>query len=390
MNLLSNAAKFTPANGDIRLEARLTEETATNCTIEFKVADNGIGISEAQQAQLFRPFQQADSSTSRHFGGTGLGLAISKRIVEMMDGQIIVESELDQGSVFRFTVKIAKGTPTKPSELSPNVNWKDISLLLVDNDLSTREYFEELQNKYGLTYEAAVSGKDAMLFLEQGICHDLCFIEYTLPDMNGVELAGHIKKRCADESTVIMISSAEWNIVYNDAKAAGVEHFVPKPLFLADIIDCINSCISHTAPTAELPVTSAQNVFTGNRLLLAEDVEINREIVLELLEPTGIEIDCAENGAKALELFSANPDRYDMILMDLQMPKMDGFEATRLIRTLDAPKAKTIPIIAMTANVFKEDIEKCLAAGMNDHAGKPLDMEVLLSKLRRFLPEHTD
>lgn len=386
MNLLSNAAKFTPANGDIRLEAWLAGETATDCTIEFKVADNGIGISEMQQLQLFRPFQQADSSTSRHFGGTGLGLAISKRIVEMMGGEIGVKSELDKGSTFSFTVQIAKGAAIEPSTLTPSVNWRDIRVLLVDNDPTTEEYFTELKNKYGLAYDAVSNGEEALALLEQEACYNLCFVEYTLSGINGVDLAGRIKARCADESVVIMISAAEWNIVYNDAKAAGVGHFLPKPLFLADIIDCINSCLSHTATAAEQPATDAGDVFTGCRLLLAEDVEINREIVLSLLESTGIEIDCAENGAEALKLFGAAPERYNLILMDLQMPKMDGFEATRQIRALDAPRAKTIPIIAMTANVFKEDIEKCLAAGMNDHVGKPVNLEVLLSKLRRLLP----
>ena len=384
MNLLSNAVKFTPEGGDIRLEAKLTNETTTGCTIQFKITDNGIGISQDQQAQLFHPFQQADSSTSRHFGGTGLGLAISKRIVELMGGEIGVESEPGRGSVFSFTVKIAKGA-ARPNEPAADINWSDISILVVDGDPETREYFDELHNRYGLVYDVVSNGEEAAGLLEQNIFHNLYFIEYTLPGMNGVALAQLIKAQRGDEAKITMTSAAEWNIVYNDAKAAGVDHFLPKPLFLSDIVDCINAAIGRHVPVTGKPAPCEKDSFNGRRLLLAEDVEINREIVLSLLEPTGLKIDCAENGMEALKLFGADPARYDLILMDLQMPEMDGFEATRRIRALDTPAAKVIPIIAMTANVFKEDIEKCLAAGMNDHVGKPLDMDVLLAKLRKYL-----
>lgn len=387
MNLLSNATKFTPAGGDIRLTAELLGKTQTACTLKFKITDNGIGISPDHQAQLFHPFHQADSSTSRNFGGTGLGLAISKRIVELMGGEIGLESELGKGSVFSFTVKIAKGKTQRPSELAQGVNWGNIKVLLVDSDPEIRQYLAELQDRYSLAYDTVSSGEEAAKLLDQNNFHDLYFIEYALPDINGAELARLIKTRRGDKATVIMTSAAEWNLVYSDAKAAGVEHFLPKPLFLSDIVDCINTAVGHETPVAEESAPCDQDTFTSLRLLLAEDVEINQEIVLSLLEPTGLEIDCADNGDEAVKLFKADPERYDLILMDLQMPEMDGFEATRTIRALGAPRAKTIPIIAMTANVFKEDIEKCLSAGMNDHVGKPLDMDVLLTKLRKYLPD---
>lgn len=386
MNLLSNAVKFTPEGGDIRLAARLVSETETDCVLEFKVTDNGIGISALQQAQLFRPFHQADSSTSRQFGGTGLGLAISKRIVEMMHGEINLWSELGKGSVFNFMVQIAKGTAAQHSELAPDVNWGAIRALVVDSDPDTAEYFAELHSKYGLVYDVVANGEDVVALLEQNIYHNLYMVEYVLPGMNGIELARLVKAQCADKSMVIMTSASEWNIVYDDAKMAGVEHFLPKPLFFSDIIDVLNASYDYGTPAAETALPRNAAVFNGCRLLLAEDVEINREIVLDLLEPTKLEIEYAENGRDALSLFSADPGRYSLILMDIQMPEMDGFEATRRIRALDTPQAKSIPIIAMTANVFKEDVEKCLAAGMNDHVGKPLDLDVLLSKLRKFLP----
>ncbi|MDR2608239.1 MAG: response regulator [Treponema sp.] len=264
-NLLSNAAKFTPEGGTIRLTAKQTNADDEGFhTIQVEVTDSGIGISEEQQYRLFNPFQQADSSTSRNFGGTGLGLAISKRIVEMMGGGIWIESEAGKGSTFAFTVRMKKGSG------------------------------EALE----------VSGEHTFLLQE------------------------------------------------------------------------------------------AENVFKGKRVLLAEDVDINREIVLTLLEPTGIEIDCAENGAEAVELFTADPEKYSMIFMDVQMPVMDGYEATGKIRDweskrdggTDAPgSSKRIPIVAMTANVFREDIERCLLAGMDDHVGKPLDFKEVIGKLHNYI-----
>jgi signal transduction histidine kinase/ActR/RegA family two-component response regulator len=254
-NLLSNAVKFTPENGSVRLDARLIKEEAGMCTVQFEVADTGIGISQEQQTRLFTSFQQADSGTSRQFGGTGLGLAISKRIVEMMGGRIRVESEPGLGSTFAFTVPLAR--------------------------------------------------------------------------------------------------------------AAAAE-----------------------TPLAEtLPRNSGTERFTGHCILLAEDVEINREIVLALLEPTELSVDCAENGEEALALYRAHPERYEMIFMDVQMPKMDGLEATRLIRALNFPSAATVPIVAMTANVFREDVERCIDAGMDAHIGKPLDFEHVLEMLRQYLPQ---
>ena len=250
-NLLSNAVKFTPENGSIRLDISLIEEKDNECVIRFEVADTGIGISLEQQAFLFQAFQQADSSTSRNFGGTGLGLALSKQIVDLMGGQIWIESEFGKGATFIFTIRIAKSRA-----------------------------------------------------------------------------------------------------------------------------DC--------QPKEEAPHRTTDS-FPGRCVLLAEDMEINREICLALLEPAQLEIDCATDGEEALSMFNENQDRYDMILMDVQMPNMDGLEATRRIRALGTPKAESIPIIAITANVFREDVEKCLAAGMNDHLGKPMDMDLVFEKLRKYL-----
>lgn len=384
-NLLSNAVKFTPEKGSIRLNTHFLGEENGICTIRFEVSDTGIGISQEQQALLFQSFQQADSGTSRKFGGTGLGLAISKQIVEMMGGRIWIESELGKGATFIFTIRMARGRTDRPS-LLPGVNLSNVRILAVDDDPEVLEYFREVEQKLGITCDVAVSGEEAVALLERNRAYDIYFIDWKMPGMSGIELTRIIKAQHAGNSVVTMISSVEWNLIADDAKAAGVDRFLTKPLFSSDIAACINECLGNDNAPAEKLQTDETDVFTGHRILLAEDVEINREIVLALLEPTGLEIDSAEDGEEALRLFRENPERYDAIFMDLQMPKMDGLEATRRIRELNIPKAKTVPIIAMTANVFREDIEKCLASGMNDHVGKPLDFDTVLAKLRKYLP----
>jgi signal transduction histidine kinase/CheY-like chemotaxis protein len=392
-NLLSNAVKFTPEGGSIRLDACLEVEVEGVCTIRFEVADSGIGISHEQQARLFTSFQQADTSTSRNFGGTGLGLAISKRIVELMDGRIWIESEPGQGSTFLFTIQAARGGEEGQGLLGSSVKWENVRVLAVDDDPELLEYFREIAGGLGIVCDVVCSGEAVITMLEQGKYHDIYFVDWKMPGMNGIELSKKIKERQSSKSVVTMISSTEWSIIADEAKAAGVDRFLSKPLFPSDIADCINECLGAPDVTVKDEDSGVIDQFPGRKVLLAEDVEINREIVLALLEPTQLEIDCAENGAEVLRMFSEAPDRYDVIFMDVQMPGVDGLEATRRIRTFEAERQKNnggvqrprVPIIAMTANVFKEDIEKCLAAGMDDHIGKPLDMEEVLKKLRRYL-----
>ena len=204
--------------------------------------------------------------------------------------------------------------------------------------------------------------------------------------MDGIRLASEIKARISEHPVVIMISAAEWSAVAEEAKKAGVDKFLSKPLFPSTIAEVINECLGVDKKHVEKSQSSdIAGIFAGRRILLVEDVEINREIVLTLLEPTKLEVDCAENGAEAVRMFSGAPDRYDMIFMDIQMPVMDGYDATRHIREMDIQKAKTIPIVAMTANVFKEDIDRCLEAGMNAHVGKPIDFEEVLGRLKTYL-----
>jgi CheY-like chemotaxis protein/nitrogen-specific signal transduction histidine kinase len=383
-NLLSNAVKFTPESGAIRLETRLLEEKDGACLIRFEVADTGIGISPEQQIRLFQAFQQADSSTSRDFGGTGLGLAISRRIVDLMGGRIWIESELGRGATFIFTVRLQRGAAERRGSLGEDVNWKNIRVLAVDDDPELCAYFRETAAGLGISCDAVSGGAEALALLDGGARYDIYFIDWKMPGMDGIALAHEIRGRNPGKSVVIMISSVEWSVIAEKAKEAGVDSFLPKPLFRSDIADSINECLSLVA-VPDSPSRRETDSFAGRRVLLAEDVAINREVCLALLEPAELVIDCAENGEVALARFSENPDRYDLILMDVQMPTMDGLEATRRIRALDNPRAKTVPIIAMTANVFREDIEHCLEAGMNGHLGKPLDIDVVLATLRQYL-----
>jgi signal transduction histidine kinase/DNA-binding response OmpR family regulator/ABC-type amino acid transport substrate-binding protein len=384
-NLLSNAVKFTPDHGSITLDSDFMKEEDGLCFIRIKVKDTGIGISKEQQSNLFHSFQQAESSTSRKFGGTGLGLAISKRIVEMMNGRIWIESEPGKGSTFGFIVQAGRGKEERRSLLSLDVNWKNIRILAVDDDSEIREYFAEIAQRFNIYCDTAAGGDEAVSFIEQNGAYNIYFVDWKMPGMNGMELTRKIKESSSNNSVVIMISATEWSVIEEEAKAAGVDKFLPKPLFPSSIADVINECLGVNGQSVEKAEPEVDGMFEGRHLLLAEDVEINREIIQTVLEPTLLTFDCAENGIEALRMFSEEPEKYDMIFMDVQMPEMDGYEATRKIRALDIPKAKQIPIIAMTANVFREDIDKCFEAGMNGHVGKPLDFDDVLSILHKYL-----
>ncbi|MDR1286169.1 MAG: response regulator [Treponema sp.] len=387
-NLLSNAVKFTPELGSIHLDTRLVDEKDRVCTIEISVADTGIGIEEGEQDRLFKSFEQADSGISRKFGGTGLGLAISKRIVDMMGGNIRVDSQPGRGSTFTFTIQAARSEKTEESLLSPNINWTNVRVLAVDDDAETRSYFGDLARRIGLNCDVAGGGEEALGMISRNRGYNIYFVDWKMPGMDGMELTRHIKRGDKNKSVVIMISAVEWTTIEEAAKDAGVDKFLSKPLFPSAIADVINECLGPggiaAAKDGDIPEKTA--AFAGRRILLAEDMEINREIVLALLEPYKLDIRCAENGLEAAAMFDADPDGFDMIFMDVQMPEMDGYEATRRIRASAHPRSRSIPIVAMTANVFREDVEKCLEAGMNDHVGKPLDTGEIASKLRKFLP----
>jgi CheY-like chemotaxis protein len=265
-------------------------------------------------------------------------------------------------------------------------------VLTVDDDPYIRDYFSDMARQFNFACDTVSSGEEAVAKTEKDGPYDIYFIDWKMPGINGIETTRIIKKLSGvqdggtQKPVVIMISATEWNMIEQDARDAGVDKFLSKPLFPSYIIDIINKCLGLSNILASEETTHGKgDDFAGHHILLAEDVDINREIVQSLLEPTMLSIECAENGIEAVRLFEENQDKYEMIFMDVQMPEMDGYAATRKIRELERNTGKAVPIIAMTANVFREDIEKCLEAGMNGHVGKPLDLEDVLDKLRRYL-----
>ena len=387
-NLISNAIKFTPEQGTVLLDIQNIASKGDQVTLQIEVIDNGIGISKEQQQRLFNAFEQADGSISRKFGGTGLGLSISKKIVELMHGDIWIESEVGKGSTFGFTVKVQKRKGKSYAKVSRKIDRESVRILAVDDAEETLKSLKHIMDVHGLPCDVANSGKKALEMIEanKDNPYNIFFVDWQMPEMNGIELTKRVKEIAGDNAVVFMISAAEWNAMEKEAVCAGVQSFISKPLFASTLIDTVNECLG-----AELtkPVNcDAANIVPNLRnhtILIAEDIEINREIMSAILEATGAQIDFAENGKMAVSKFMENPDKYALALMDIQMPEMDGYEATRQIRSLESGRKKQMPIIAMTANVFKEDIENCLAVGMNDHVGKPIDSADLFEKLGAYL-----
>ena len=381
-NLLSNATKFTPEGGKISLNVELVVEENEECLIRFAVTDTGIGILPEHQTRLFQSFEQADSSTARKFGGTGLGLSISQRIVDMMGGRMWIDSEINKGSTFTFEVKAKRKSAENAHELLGDLKREDLRLLIVDDSEEVLEYFTHIAKRLNIRCDIAESGAKACKLIEENGAYNIYFIDWQMPEMNGIELTRKVKQS-GERSVCIMMSAQEWHHIESEAKESGVDSFLQKPLYPSMIVDCLNRYIGVPGGIDRKHVM-LENIFAGKHILLAEDVKINREIVKAQLAVTKIDIDCAEDGKEAVRMFSENPDKYEMIFMDMQMPEMDGLEATQTIRALDIPEAKTVPIVAMTANVFREDIESCLAAGMNDHVGKPLDIVTVVEKIKQY------
>jgi PAS domain S-box-containing protein len=380
-NLLSNAVKFTSDGGEIELKASMIGRVSEMCELRIEVRDSGIGISPEQQTHLFKAFGQADSGTSRTFGGTGLGLAISKRIVELMNGHIWVESELGKGAKFIFTVIMRCSEKPLEALLAAGINKNTIRILAVSEDQKTREYFSDIFKSLGMKCDIAQDGAEANYMTQTD--YDIYFIDSDIHEIKCIELTQIIKSKNEKAVVVIIASVSEWAAMEDSASQVRVDKHLLKPLFTPMIIDCINENIS--AFHGETHDVLTESEFAGKHILLAEDIEINREIIMSLLEDSGLNIDCAKNGLEALEMVQAAPDKYDLIFMDMQMPQMDGLEATRQIRAIPSLASRKLPIIAMTANVFKEDIDQCIAAGMDDHIGKPINVEEVYNKLRNHI-----
>jgi len=384
-NLMSNAVKFTPEGGEISLEVFLVFETEGNCELRIEVKDSGIGISAEQKERLFRAFEQAEGGTCRQYGGTGLGLTISKRIIELMGGNIWVESELGKGATFIFTAKARRCDKSLGSMLAPGVNWKNVRIMAVDDIAETRDQIQDIFWQLDINCDVAADAFEACRIIEERGAYDIYFIDWRMPGMDGLELTRKIRESTASKlSVVIMITAMDWEQIREEALQAGVKKCLLKPLTSSTIIDCVNETFGISDEITDNNTISIGE-FGGKNILIVEDVEINREILITLLEGTGLAIDCAENGEEALTMIGATLDKYDLVFMDVQMPIMNGLEATRRIRALPERQRGRLPIIALTANVFSNDIKDCLAAGMDDHLGKPFAIDRVMEKLRAYL-----
>ncbi len=385
MNLVSNAFKFTEPHGSIKLSICQTIQRDKLQFVRFTVEDTGIGMSEEMCRRLFLPFEQESAETARRHGGSGLGLAITKNLVDMMQGTIKVESEQGRGST--FTVDLPFET-TGRSHSGSSEALKNVTALVVDDEGHAREYTAIILDRLGVQYRLAASGEDALRQLGEarsaGQGFDVCFIDWKMPDMSGVELTRRIRESFDRDTIIIIVSAYDLSQVEGEARAAGADLFVPKPLFQSTVFDLLMQLTGgrcHGEPAAVEHFD-----FTGCRVLLAEDNDLNAEIARELLELVHMQVDRVANGREAVERFAASaPGEYDAVLMDVQMPEMDGYQATRAIRACDHPRAKTVPILAMTANAFTEDVSAALSAGMNGHVSKPIDTQLLYETLRDFM-----
>ncbi len=387
INILGNAVKFTPAGGSVSLQVEPKAQYSGKSTLCFTITDTGIGISEEYLPHIFETFSQEDSSTTNRYGSSGLGLAITKRIVEMMNGDIRVESEKGKGSVFTVTVTLTN-SDRKETDNTDDIRPADMSVLIADDDPIACEHARLVLEKAGIASEIAASGQEAIEMVQLRHArrepYNLILVDWKMPEMDGVETTRRIRSIIGNESAIIILTAYRWDDVLEEAVQAGVDSFIPKPLFAADVIEEFKSALKRKAGTAAQRTHKAD--LTGRRVLLAEDMEINAEIIAMLLQSRNMEIDIAENGRIAVEKFSGHePGYYDAVLMDMRMPEMDGLEATLHIRAMDREDARSIPIIALTANAFDEDVQRSLQAGLNAHLSKPVQPEVLFETLENLI-----
>ena len=389
MNLLSNAIKFTPAGGTISVRVRQLAGKVGGCgQYEFRVKDNGIGMSPGFAKMIFEPFERERSSTVSGIQGSGLGMAITKNIVDMMGGTIEVQSAPEKGSEFIVRVPLrAQAERRKEVKIT---ELEGLKALVVDDDFNTSDSVTKMLVKVGMRAEWTLSGKEAVLrarqSFEMGDTFKAYIIDWRLPDMNGIEVTRQIRAM-HDDTPIIILTAYDWSDIEVEAKAAGVTAFCSKPMFMSDLRDTLMTAIGQNQAQEEKGVLPEKATgFKGKHILLAEDNELNREIAEEILNAYGFEVDIAENGVIAVEKVStAAPGRYDLVLMDVQMPIMDGYTATRRIRELENPALAGIPILAMTANAFDEDRRNALESGMNGFLSKPIVIADLVQEMRKIL-----
>ena len=389
INILSNAVKYTPATGTIFFRiSQFDSDKPGYAKYEFRVKDNGMGMSKEFLKHIFDPFER-DLSNTKTLGiqGTGLGMTITKKMVELMDGKIEVESELDKGSEFIVTLEL---------KLQENVKYatdgelEGLRALVVDDDFETCDSVTEILNKLGVRSEWTTSSREAVFRAKKALNDKDPFnayiVDWLMRELNGIETVRQLRRVVGNDAPIVILTAYDYSDIENDARAAGVTEFCTKPLFMSDLKKVLARAVGSVTVEEKKTDDLTETDFTGKRVLLVEDVEVNREIAKAVLSETGLDVEDAPDGSDAVDIFAqSEKNYYDLILMDIQMPKMNGYEATKKIRALDRDDAKKIPIIAMTANAFEEDKTNALNAGMDDHVAKPLDIPKLLATLKKYL-----
>ncbi len=385
INILSNASKFTPAGGSIVLEVEeldcIEPDTAV---LRFAFSDSGIGMKEEFLEHLFDAFSRERDSRVDKTEGSGLGMAITKKLVDLFGGTIEVHSRLGEGTIFRVTL------PLLIEEEPETVDLPDLRVLVVDDDDMVVEYLEETFRGHGVRVEGASSGEAAVAMLESAraeeIGYDAVLLDWKMPGMDGPHTARELRARFGQETPILIMSAYDWGDIEEEAKASGVNGFISKPLFRSTVSLALKKYVLKESTPPSQHDQSDSVEFAGRRFLLVEDNELNREIAVELLEAAGAEMECAVNGADGAAKFEQSPEHYyDLILMDVQMPVMNGYEATEKIRGMARDDAKTVTILAMTADAFAEDVAKAKMVGMNGHLAKPLDISTLRRKIGKAL-----
>ena len=390
INIIGNAVKFTPPGGKVELDIKRESSFGGQTMLSFKISDTGIGMSEEFLPHIFDTFAQEDSSTTNKYGSSGLGMAITKNIVEMMNGNIEVSSVKGEGSTFLVTVTLANSSRSGAEDGSVEVRPDEMSVLVIDDDPIACEHAKLILSKAGIATDIAASGAEGIEMVRLRHArrepYNLILVDWKMPEMDGVETTREIRAITGDESAIIILTAYKWDDVLEEAMEAGVDSFISKPLFAAALLEEFKSALKRKNLAGENAITKAE--LSGRRVLLAEDMQINAEIILMVLNMRQVEADLAENGKIAVDMFRDHPEGYyDAILMDMRMPEMDGLEATRHIRAMDRPDAKTIPIIALTANAFDEDVQRSLQAGLNAHLTKPVQPDALFETLETLIED---
>lgn len=387
LNLLSNAIKFTPKGGSVRLEIRMLRSASDKIWLRFIVKDSGIGMKKEFLEHLYEPFEQADNGIARKYGGTGLGMAITKNLVAIMDGTIEVESQEGAGTTFMVDLPFGVSKVDKKTA----AEMEEMRVLVVDDDNDTCEHAAVLLKGMGVNVDWALNGFEAIEKVrsaceDDGRCYDVCFIDWCMPELDGIETARRMRRYVGPDVLIIIISAYDWSGIEEQAKAAGVNAFIAKPFFASNLYNTLLT----VSRKPELGFSAVGNKetydFGGKKVLLVEDNELNMEIASELLKFVNLQVEHTENGKVAVDIFRNSKEKeYALIFMDIQMPLMNGYDAARCIRSSEHPAAGTIPIIAMTANAFNDDVQAAFDAGMNGHLAKPIDVEVLYKTIARYI-----